>query len=94
LQGERLLNKKIDAKIENEFFEEGHILVDANKICNRRSYLGADIDQRLNKNKIHFLYGPKGFVGLGYRHRHPICPIIQHILIPNINKVVHKFIGW
>jgi hypothetical protein len=43
---------------------------------------------------MHFLCEPKRFVGLGYRHRDPICPIIQHILIPNINKVIHKLIGW
>jgi hypothetical protein len=31
LASERWLNKKFDADIENEFFEKGHILVDADK---------------------------------------------------------------
>jgi hypothetical protein len=31
LQGERWLDTIFDAKIENEFLEEGHILVDVNK---------------------------------------------------------------
>jgi hypothetical protein len=33
LQGERWLDTIFDAKIENEFFEEGHILVDADKLA-------------------------------------------------------------
>jgi hypothetical protein len=38
---------------------------------------------------MHFLCSPKRSVGLGYRHRGLICPII-HVLNPNINIVVHN----
>jgi hypothetical protein len=47
----------------------------------------------LNSSKMHFLCGPKRFPGLGYRHKSPIHPIIQHAFILNINRVVHKLIG-
>jgi hypothetical protein len=43
---------------------------------------------------MHFLSGPKGPTSLGYKHRGPIYPIIQHILITDINYVVDKLIKW
>jgi len=43
---------------------------------------------------MHFFYGLEGPANLGYRHRGSIYPIIQHILILNINKIVHKLVGW
>jgi hypothetical protein len=43
---------------------------------------------------MHFLCGPEGFTDFGYKHRHPIHPIIKHVVILNINKVVHKLIEW
>ncbi len=68
--------------------------MDADKIRNKGSCLGTDIDQGVISSKMHFLYDPKGSTNFGYRHRSPIRPIIQHVFIPNINKVVHKLIGW
>jgi hypothetical protein len=41
---------------------------------------------------MHFLCSHEGSINLGYRHRHPIHPIIQHVFIPNINRVIPKFI--
>jgi hypothetical protein len=43
---------------------------------------------------MHFLCGPERSPDLGYRHKSPLHPIIQYILILNINRVVHKLIGW
>ncbi len=53
-----------------------------------------DINLGLNHNKMHFLSNFKGPTSLGYKHRGPIHPIVQHIFIMNINNVVHKLIGW
>jgi hypothetical protein len=42
---------------------------------------------------MHFFCGLEGPTSLRYKHKSLIRPIIQHNLISNINKVVHKVIG-
>jgi len=64
------------------------------KIHNWRLCLGANINQGLNSSMMQSICSLKGFVDLGYTHKGPIHPIIQHVFITNINRLVHKFIGW
>jgi len=77
----------------NEFFEEKHIPMDVDKSTTKDYVLEQTLID-LNSSMMQSICSLKGFVNLGYKHRGPIHPIIQHIFIPNINRLVHKFIGW
>ncbi len=90
----KMVSQKFWCKDCEWIFWEGTHTCGCRYICNRGSCLGVNIDQGLNIRRMHFLCDPKGSVDLGYIHRSLICRIIQHILIPNINRVVYKLIEW
>jgi hypothetical protein len=77
----------------NEFFEKEHIPMDVDKFATSDPVL-TNIDQGLNNKNMHFLYDLERFVDLIYKHTSLVHPVVQHFLILNINRVVHKLIRW